>query len=248
MAAMLARATTAGACVSSSRSWGPVPEGFGDEKKDEEKAESNHDGCDPKDPSPAQGLHDYGAHERDQILAAKQEECVHSEPVRSLVEEEDLGDGGAGQTLDGRDSNALDNSRHNQGGIVWRQGTPDGRQGEKDDGAQVDGAFAEENSGRRGYDAAQTQAQHVQAGSEGHLGYANIVCGGDVVEARSKHGRHATADHAVEAEGHEGKVAAELPPVERVVGRVFGLGVEDEAAVFGALLFRGLAGAAGSAA
>jgi hypothetical protein len=244
---MLARTPTATACVSPGRSWGPVPEGLGYEEEDEDEAESNHDSSDPEDPSPPQRLHNSGAHERDEVLAAKQEERVYSKPIRSLVEEEDLGDGGAGKTFDGRDSNTLDNTRHDQGSIIWRQCTPDGRHGEQDDGAQVDWPFAPENGSRRGYDTAQAQAQHVQAGGESHLGYGDVVCVCYVVEARSEHGRHATADHAVEAEGHKSKVTAELPPVQRVVGRVFGLGLEDKAAVFGAFLLGGLSGAAGSA-
>jgi hypothetical protein len=164
------------------------------------------------------------------------------------VQEEDLGDGGAGKTFDGRDSKALDNPGHDQRSIARRQGTPYGRQGEQDDGAQVDWALAPEDGGRRGDDAAQTQTQHVQAGGEGDLGYGHVVCLSHVVEARSKHRRHATTDHAVEAKGHEGEVAAELPPVQRVVGRVLGLWLEDKAAVLGAFLLRRLAGAARAAA
>ncbi|KAH5636564.1 hypothetical protein HBI51_163990 [Parastagonospora nodorum] len=242
MAAVLAGAT---ACrLSSGWPGRAVPKSLGHEEEDEEEAESDDDGDDPKYPSPAQRLHNGRANKRNEILAAQQEKRVHTQAVCSLVEEEDLGNGGTGQTLYGRDGKALDDAGNDERSVVGRQGAPDGRQAEQDDGAEIDGSLAPEDSGRRGYDAAQSEPQHVQARGKSDLGYRDMVGAGDVVEACGKNGRHAAADHAVEAQRQQGQVATELPPVERVIGRVFGLGLEDEAAVLCALLLRRASGAA----
>ncbi len=95
------------------RNWGAVPESFGHEEEDEEATESknNSDGpihvknvraaqpCLlaedlPKDPTPSHLLNDDSAHERNQVLATKQEECVDADAEGPFVEEEDLGNGG----------------------------------------------------------------------------------------------------------------------------------------------------------
>lgn len=61
-----------------------------------------------------------------------------------------------------------------------------------------------------------------------------MVCTRYIVEASSKHRRHATSDHAVEAQRQQGGISAKLLPIQRVVCRVFRLWFEHEPTVFGA--------------
>jgi len=65
-----------------------------------------------------------------------------------------------------------------------------------------------------------------------------VVGLGNVLEAGGQHGGHASTNHAVEAEGEEGKVAPHLAPVERIIGRVLWLWLQDEAAIFRPLLLQ----------
>lgn len=66
----------------------------------------------------------------------------------------------------------------------------------------------------------------------------DAVLVGDVREARRQEGGCATADHAKEAQGKQGEVSAPRRPVERVVGRVFRLGFQDDLSIRSHLLRR----------
>ena len=69
---VLSGALATGAIVSLCWSGCSVPEGFGYEEEDEEETETDDNGGDPEYPSPAQGLHNYGADQGNQILSTKQ--------------------------------------------------------------------------------------------------------------------------------------------------------------------------------
>jgi hypothetical protein len=125
-----------------------IPERLRNEEEDEEEAETDHDSGNPKNPSPAQRLHDYSTNKRDQVLAAEQQQRVYSEAICSFVEEKYLCNGRAGETLNGRNSKALDNARNNEGGVGWRQRTPHRREHEENDRDQIHGPLAEKDGGR----------------------------------------------------------------------------------------------------
>lgn len=69
----------------------------------------------------------------------------------------------------------------------------------------------------RGNDAAQAQAQHIEASGQGHLGHADIIRVCYFVESSGQHGRHSSTDHAVESERNESCVAAELFPIQGII-------------------------------
>ena len=73
---------------------GAIPEGFRDKQEEKYSTKGNDHGQDPKNPAPRETANDDGTDKGNQVLAAKQKKSINTDPVGSLMEEEDFGNCG----------------------------------------------------------------------------------------------------------------------------------------------------------